>query len=1020
MILNYIRVYNLERFLMKKIKRTFILSFLLIFLAYPAFAMTYDESINYAMDNFSSDSKINTFYTPDIGTSADSNNPIRTNSEGTNQILMMSWSNSAYNTSTEAGVKYQNTNYDMWLSPVQQLHSILALKGITSGSSVHDAIAQTQGINTTSGNDIILEHWITRDNDVMQRATLNPAMNALPINGSLTAADINILSKSGCADWTAFLTNASTDEGKAVLANALAPTVKSNMTAAGITWTDTQAYNYALFLVKHIKDSFKTNGYPWSGLGYTYDWAATSNALSSDWAKSIRGTTEYVQLRGTNYFQVGAIYSEQSYIYRVKNPVAGDSSTWNNGDFKVTGDLNNLWTGRRFQPNGSSIEVTSTGDIKNGEGILVSSLGYTLNNAGSITMSDSTKKKFSITGSEDIVILLQGNSSDASSQTNTIINSGTIGSSAITTAIKATGDTSITNSGTIIGGLSFIDGTATITATGGTISGGNIITTKSSTETISLISAKITGGSAANTISTTGTLNINAADLEVTGATKVNSTIFAGTSYIADLNIDTDTATFNNTVEVTGANSRLISTGNTTFNGTVTVSDGTLSLYGVTTMPTLNIGSTLDMQNGIINTVTAATTNMTDDVNIYIDATGNSNDSFNTTGTLTTNAHSFVLQGLNFISAPPNNSFTLNDVIKAGTVSGTLVFDTSQLPTVDTAIGTYTLSSSGGTLFGNLSSYNPQVFRGQVATQAAYANQLTTNNVLFDHIDLVSMQILSEEKPNVYASENPVFAPYQYSKKDGGLWYKAFGNIERLQLSQDINTQNNLWGSLVGADFPLVDLKHGWKLLPTAYVGYTGGYQAYNQVTMYQNGGQGGIMGTFYKGDFITSLLANVGGYGNDMNVGGTKDTTGNWFVGVASKSAYNIKLQRELILQPTMLLSYNAFGGQNWDSAFGSTNMSSNMLNGINLAPGINLILNKDTWSVYATTQLMFNIMNGVSGWAGNVELPTIKMTSTYFQYGVGFVKRFKDRLSLYGQIVFSNGVRTGVGFQGGLQWKF
>jgi len=310
--------------------------------------------------------------------------------------------------------------------------------------------------------------------------------------------------------------------------------------------------------------------------------------------------------------------------------------------------------------------------------------------------------------------------------------------------------------------------------------------------------------------------------------------------------------------------------------------------------------------------------------------------------------------------------------------------------------------------------------RGQVATEAAYANQLTTNGVLFDHIGLVTQQLLSEDKANVYANENPLYAPYQYSKKDGSLWYKAFGNIERLQLSQGINTQNNLWGSLIGADFPLVKLKNGWSCLPTAYVGYTGGYQTYNGVNMYQNGGQGGVMGTFYKGDFITSLLANVGGYGNDMNVSGAKDTTGNWFAGVSSKSAYNIKLPKDFILQPTMLMSYNAFGGQNWNSSFGNAGLTTGMLNGLNLAPGVNLILNKKTWSVYATTQLMFNLMNGVDGTLDSITLPTVKMGSTYFQYGVGATKQIKDRLSLYGQIVMSNGVRTGVGFQGGIQLKF
>lgn len=1003
---------------MKKLRIIFVLSVFLVFLAFnPSLAMTYEESVGFAELNFQSNANIVPKYSPDIGSISDSDNITRTNSEGTSQVLMSSWSKAAYNTTTVAGGKYQNTGYDMWLSPTQQLSTVLSLKNLTGGSAVHDAIAKIQGINTTATNDIILEHWITNDNNNLQRATLNPAINVLPVSGTIDeakAATINILDTSGYAGstWQEFIDAANVPATYATMKTKLADRIDANMAAASVTsWTRAQSESYADFLVDHIKGSYTAvpaNGYPWSGLGYTYDWAASANALDPiSWASSIRGTAEYVQLKGANWFQEGAIYSQQSYIYRVKSPVAGDSSTWCNGDFKVTSDLDSLWTGRKFQPNGNSIEVTSTGDIKDGQGILVSSLGYTLNNVGSITMTDNTKKKFSITGSENIVVLFQGDSSDAASQTNTVINSGTIGSSAITTAIQSTGKTSISNSGTIIGNLKFINGDATINATAGTIEG-NVATETNST--INLNTVTITGGSAANSATTNGNLNINASEVTVAGTTSVNSGI---------LNIDSDTANFNGTVGVIGANSRLISTGITTFTGAVTVSGGTLSLYGNTSMLSLSAGSTLDMQNGAINTVTSGATTLTDDVNLYIDATGNSSDIFKTTGALTTNGHSFDLRGINLLSAPQNSSFTLSNVVQAGSVAGTLLIDTTQFPSINTPIGTYALSSTGGSILGSLSSFNPQVFRGQVATEAAYANQLTTNNILFDHIGLITQQLLAEEKPNVYANENPLFAPYQYNKKDGGLWYKGYGNIERLQLSQGIDTQNNMWGSLVGGDFPLVKLKNGWSLLPTAYIGYTGAYQTFNGVNMYQNGGQGGIMGTFYKENFISSLLANVGGYGNNMTVNGTTDTTGNWFAGVASKSAYNIALPKDFILQPTMLLSYNAFGPQNWDTNYGSMSMTTNMLNGLNLAPGMNLILNKSSWSVYITTQLMFNIMNGVSGTAGNVDLPTIKMGSTYFQYGIGFTKRLKDRFSFYGQILFSNGVRTGVGFQGGLQWK-
>ena len=91
-------------------------------------------------------------------------------------------------------------------------------------------------------------------------------------------------------------------------------------------------------------------------------------------------------------------------------------------------------------------------------------------------------------------------------------------------------------------------------------------------------------------------------------------------------------------------------------------------------------------------------------------------------------------------------------------------------------------------------------------------NQWTTHNILFDHVGLVSQQLPSAEKTSV--------------------GFKGYGNIEKLELSQGINTQNNSWGSLLGVDFPLVQLENGWNFLPTAYLGYAGGYHVDQRVIM--------------------------------------------------------------------------------------------------------------------------------------------------------------------------------------------
>ena len=386
----------------------------------------------------------------------------------------------------------------------------------------------------------------------------------------------------------------------------------------------------------------------------------------------------------------------------------------------------------------------------------------------------------------------------------------------------------------------------------------------------------------------------------------------------------------------------------------------------------------------------------------------------NTNGTL--NVADFNFIGL----APIDRHFKIR-VFDANSINDKVNF-TSTNKEIFTPIGYYNLQSAGGGWYtSNMTRYNPQVFRGQVATLASYNNQLMIDDMLLNHVTLDSERLLAQSKnANIYASTLPQFAPYQYKKEDGGLWYKSYVNFENLSLTQGLKVGNNSYGSLVGADFPVIKLKHGWRLMPTAYIGYNGAHQTFNGVGMYQNGGQGGLMGTFMKDNFIGSVVAYGGGYNNEMSVAGNTDRAGNWFAGTAAKLAYNFHPTKHFTIQPTAFMSYNIFGRQNWGTDFGSMSMNSGLLNGINVAPGMNFIYAKETWSVYATFQYMYNINEQVGGRAGNVDLASVKMEHGYIQYGLGVTKTWKDRLNSFFQIVFRNGGRTGVGFQLGLNYTF
>lgn len=408
--------------------------------------------------------------------------------------------------------------------------------------------------------------------------------------------------------------------------------------------------------------------------------------------------------------------------------------------------------------------------------------------------------------------------------------------------------------------------------------------------------------------------------------------------------------------------------------------------------------------------------------NISIDVSGRNwkSDTFVINNLNGTNGGTLNISNFNFVGLAPIDRHIKIQVFDAQNINN--VNFTASDKKIFTPIGNYQMFSQGGGAYNaSLVDYNPQVYRGQVATLAAYNHQLLINDMLTNHFILPNERLIDKAvQANKTSSISPLFTPYQSTIDNGGIWTKNYVSFETLSMTNNLKVGNNVYGTLIGADFPSIKLKKGWKYIPTAYIGYNGGMQGFNNVDMYQNGGQGGFMGTFIKNNFIGSITAYGGGYFNEMSVAGNTDRTGNWFAGTAAKVAYNIRATKHFIVQPTAFISYNIFGKQNWGTNFGSMSMNSGTLNGINVAPGMNLIYSRDTWSVYGTIQYMFNINDQVGGKAGNVNLPKTEMRHGYVNYGIGATKTWKDKLTSYFQINFRNGGRTGVGFQLGLNYLF
>ena len=431
------------------------------------------------------------------------------------------------------------SSFGSWVTTGNGMTNFIVGQGLT-GSTVTKGIERGLGMNTTGTHDAIFEMAVTVGNDGNNPYLLRPVRNPNPATFSTTPGDYGT---SGAIPATAALAGIGTGPA--------ADAVYANYKAAYTAWA-AQAYT----------DPKPANRFPWTQLGYTYYWGQTANPPTL--LSQVQGMSEFTLLGGTGSsdtsktpsgtnesgkVKVVGIYATESYIY-TKNKggvLSSDADAqYGNGfaSFKVTGSANTLWAGANFQTGAkldastpNTITVESGGSISGGQGILVGSQNYTVNNAGAITANAGTKK-FNIAGTENIALLFKGDTATyVGAVKNILNNSGTItGPGANGTAVKVlAGNTDITNTGTITGSGSGYAvqtgaGNDTVTVNGGSITGN--IDLGAGTDALA-VNAGIVDGK----VTTIGSVTVNGGTLRVgdgstfgTGEIKNNATLDIGST----------------------------------------------------------------------------------------------------------------------------------------------------------------------------------------------------------------------------------------------------------------------------------------------------------------------------------------------------------------------------------------------------------------------------------------------------------------------------------------------------------
>lgn len=351
-----------------------------------------------------------------------------------------------------------------WVTTGNDVTQFLLANGVT-GSNVTKLLERGLGMDTAGTHDAVIEFALVPTNDNLMRPTRNP-----DIAQYLPAAYGDALP----FVQPAGMTNATYDNFKAYYEN----------------W---RAGAYGQY------------PFPWTQLGYTFFWGNGYNLTN------ITGMSEFIIL-GQTPVDIYGIYATGSYIY-TRNDGTSFSSAANtqfgNGfaSFKIDGTCDTVWAGHRFQKNvrtatatPNEIRIESGSSISGGQGILVWSLNYDVNNNGTIT--GETAAKFGLGGTENIAVLFKGDTGTSygtpvttAGAVNRLTNSGTISSPG--TAVKAeAGNTEIiNNAGGIISGTNYAiqtgSGNDTVTVNGGRITGN--IDLGTGTDTLNVTGAGIAG-----------------------------------------------------------------------------------------------------------------------------------------------------------------------------------------------------------------------------------------------------------------------------------------------------------------------------------------------------------------------------------------------------------------------------------------------------------------------------------------------------------------------------------------------
>ena len=314
---------------------------------------------------------------------------------------------------------------------------------------------------------------------------------------------------------------------------------------------------------------------------------------------------------------------------------------------------------------------------------------------------------------------------------------------------------------------------------------------------------------------------------------------------------------------------------------------------------------------------------------------------------------------------------------------------------------------------------------GPVAAQlGGYVSMLDTYNNAFNNMDMRMLNPasvrLAKKQANRYAiTEEADGVTYKVNETNsGGTWVRPFAAYDSVGLKNGPKVDSFSYGTFIGGDTGVHQFKNGGEGVLSAHVSYLGSHQSFNGNSIYQNGGNLGLTGTFYKGNFFTGLTVNAGASVADASTRYGSEDFPMFMAGVANKTGYNFEFKDgKFIIQPSLLLSFvNTF---DYTNAAG-VSINGDPLHALQISPNVRFALNtRNGWQPYLTAGMNWNIMNDSQFTANMATLPDLSM-KPYVQYGLGIQKTINDNFTAYGQVLLRHGGRNGIAANAGLRYIF